>query len=80
MRPLQEARSASARQSVAFANFLASRDPAAPIKVQVEPHGSSAPLVAYPALVQGVTAGEWNKIARQNNRVNFRLLPDRSGP
>jgi CheY-like chemotaxis protein len=75
----EEARSVSARQSVAFANFLQSRDRAAPIRVLVEPHGSGAPLVPYPALAQGITAGEWNRIARQNNRVTFRIMPDRGG-
>jgi CheY-like chemotaxis protein len=75
----EEARSVSARQSVGFANFLQSRGRAAPIRVQVEPHGSGAPLVAYPALAQGITAGEWNRIARQNNRVTFRIIPDRGG-
>jgi CheY-like chemotaxis protein len=77
--PPEEARIASSKQSVAFANFLSSRELAAPIRVQLEPHGSSAPLVPYPAQVQGATAGEWNKIARQNNRVNVRIVPERAG-
>jgi CheY-like chemotaxis protein len=76
--PPEEARIASAKQSLAFANFLSSRASAAPIHVRVEPHGSSAPLIPYPAQSQGVTAGEWNKIARQNNRVNVRIVPERA--
>ena len=77
--PPEEARIASSKQSVAFANFLSSRESAAPIRVQVEPHGSSAPLVPYPTQAQGATAGEWNKIARQNNRVIVRIVPERTG-
>jgi hypothetical protein len=74
--PADEARAASARQSVEFANFLASRNAAANIRVEIEPHGNTSPQVAYPSL-QGVAAGEWNKIARQNNRVSIRIVPDR---
>jgi 2-keto-3-deoxy-galactonokinase len=38
-------------------------------------HGSAQPVVPYPALLAGLTAGEWNAVARQNNRVNITLLP-----
>jgi hypothetical protein len=34
------------------------------------------PLVAYPAQPQGLTAGDWNVVAAQNNRVTISLLPD----
>ncbi|MCE7896577.1 MAG: response regulator [Gammaproteobacteria bacterium PRO8] len=70
-----EARAASGRQSIAFANYLAGRaaDPA--LRIEVVPHGSAQPAVPYPALLAGLTAGEWNAVARQNNRVNITLLP-----
>lgn len=70
-----EARAASGRQSIAFANYLASRaaDPA--LRIEVVAHGSAQPVVPYPALLAGLTAGEWNAVARQNNRVNITLLP-----
>lgn len=71
----EEARTASARQSVAFANYLGSRaaDPA--LRIEVVAHGNAQPAVPYPALLAGLTAGEWNAVARQNNRVSITLLP-----
>jgi CheY-like chemotaxis protein len=74
--PMDEARSASARESVAFASFLTSRasDPA--IRIEIAPHGNTMPAVPYPPGPQGLTAGEWNQVARQNNRVTVTLLPD----
>lgn len=74
--PPEEARRASARESVAFANFLATRAGDGAVRIEVVPHGSTAPAVPYPAGPQGLTAGEWNALARQNNRVSVLLLPD----
>ncbi|TDJ46403.1 MAG: response regulator [Gammaproteobacteria bacterium] len=66
----------SAKQSVAFANYLAAieRDEAQDIRIHLNTHGNSNPLYAYPARSREHTAGEWNRIARQNNRVRVRLL------
>jgi hypothetical protein len=74
--PADEARAASARESVAFANFLATRagDPA--VRIEVVPHGNAQPAVPYPPGTQGLEAGEWNAVARQNNRVTVTLVPD----
>jgi CheY-like chemotaxis protein len=71
-----EARAVSARESVAFASFLTSRasDPA--IRIELAAHGNSMPAVPYPPSPQGLTAGEWNQVALQNNRVTVTLLPD----
>jgi hypothetical protein len=75
----EEARAQSARQSVAFANFLAARGEAASaVRIEVDARGNSSPLVPYPLPLAGSTAGEWNRVARQNNRVNVRLLLDGS--
>jgi len=38
------------------------------------------PAVPYPPDPQGLTAGEWNLVARQNNRVSVTLLADNSAP
>jgi CheY-like chemotaxis protein len=74
--PPDEARAASARQSVAFASYLGSRavDPA--LRIEVVAHGDTLPAVAYPSALEGVTAGDWNAVARQNNRVSISLLPE----
>jgi hypothetical protein len=37
----------------------------------------SAPRLAYP--VNAETAGDWNRVAAQNNRVEYTLLPDDAG-
>lgn len=71
-----EARARSARQSVAFANFLGTRSGDAAVRIEVQAHGNGAPLVPYPPDPLGLTAGEWNAIARQNNRVHVTLQPD----
>lgn len=74
--PADDARAASARESIAFASFLTSRAPYKAIRIEIAPHGNSSPAVPYPPTPQGLTAGEWNQVARQNNRVTIRLLPD----
>lgn len=78
--PASEARSESGRQSVAFANFLA--DPAinsGPVRIETEAFGNTEPRVPYPVLADDVTAGEWNRAARANQRVEIRLLADPAG-
>ena len=72
--PPDEARMESAQQSVAFANYLAElRVTGGPIRVELEPLGNSRPLVAYPLVTDGMTAGDWNLVARQNHRVEVKL-------
>ncbi len=72
-----DARTESARQSVAFANFVSllilARDP---VRVEIEPMGNGRPHRPYPALAAEPTAGEWNRVARQNQRVTVELVPD----
>lgn len=74
--PADEARTESGRQSVAFANYLAELGvTGGPIRVELEPLGNTRPLVAYPLVTDGMTAGEWNLVARQNHRVEVKLAP-----
>jgi hypothetical protein len=78
--PASEARTESSRQSVAFANYLA--DPAvngSAIRIETEAFGNTEPRIPYPALTDGITAGEWNRAARANQRVEIRLLADPAG-
>jgi CheY-like chemotaxis protein len=75
-----EARAESGRQSVAFANYLA--DPTVnggAIRIETDAFGNTEPLIPYPASTDGVTAGEWNRAARANQRVEVRLLADPAG-
>jgi CheY-like chemotaxis protein len=71
----EEARAESSRQSVAFANYLGELAVSGgPIYVEVEPVGNSRPLVAYPVATAELTAGEWNQVARRNQRVEVKLV------
>ena len=70
----EEARAESSRQSVAFANYLAELAVSGgPIRVEVEPFGNSRPLAAYPIVTADLTAAEWNRVARRNQRVEVKL-------
>jgi len=62
------------RQSPAFARFLALPH-AGPIQIAVVSYGISRPLVSYPDRASVQTAGDWNQIARLNQRVEIVLVP-----
>jgi CheY-like chemotaxis protein len=76
--PRVAAQEAAARQSVAFANYLAALEnqDLSPIRVTVDSFGNAQPRYTYPIVTQGTTAGDWNAIARRNNRVEIRLVPE----
>lgn len=71
--PPGEAQAASARQSIAFANYLASRAADPRLRVEVLGLGASRPAVPYPGVAFGLTAGEWNAVAGENNRIRISL-------
>lgn len=77
--PAADARVLSAAESVAFANFRAAHAAGSPIRIELAAHGNTLPKVPYPAGIPGVTAGEWNRIAALNQRVDVSLLPDPAG-
>jgi len=72
----EDALAQSAKQSVAFANYVAALDgnELSNIRIAVNPLGNSSPMLAYPQRSAEGTAGEWNRIAKQNNRVQVRLI------
>jgi CheY-like chemotaxis protein len=74
--PFEDAISPAQRQSVDFANFAATlrRRTGGAIVVDAVSAGRRNP-VEYPEQREGSTAGEWNAVAAQNNRVEFRLVP-----
>ena len=76
--PLQQLPSLGERQSIAFANFLATSPllSNSGISIDMVPHLYSRPRVNYPPRHQDVTAFEWNRIAAANNRVEVTLIPD----
>ena len=75
--PLDDSDSAVDRQAVGFANFLATSPlvNGSGIEVQVVAHNrtDSPRRYAFPASLQ--TAGEWNRIAELNNRIEYSLIP-----
>jgi hypothetical protein len=76
--PFDDGLSAAQRQSLPFANLVASlrQDRSQALRVEVE-HEGRKPTVPYPRGDQlaKMTAGDWNKIAAQNNRVEFAAQP-----
>lgn len=72
--PFDDNLTAAQRQSLGFANLLAGirqqSDPALTIEVT---NAGRQPWVAYPeaGAASKTSAGEWNRIAAQNNRVEF---------
>jgi CheY-like chemotaxis protein len=65
------------RQSIAFANFLATSPmlESGNISIEIVPFRYSQPLLEYPPQTSDVSAYEWNRIAAVNNRVDVRLEP-----
>jgi CheY-like chemotaxis protein len=63
--------SASQRESVAFANMIstARENATGKIDVQVSVGNPEEVIASYPAISDTLTAGEWNRAAAANNRV-----------
>jgi CheY-like chemotaxis protein len=74
--PPSRSASSGERQSIAFANFLASSPLVneTGIEVRVFAHDSRTSLRRHPFSPGIRTAGEWNRIAELNNRVEFTLI------
>lgn len=75
--PFDESLTAQQRQSVDFANLVASvrQRTSGAISVVIENAGSSRPAAPYPLRSESLTAGEWNRAAAFNNRVEFAADP-----
>jgi CheY-like chemotaxis protein len=71
--PFEESLSGQQRQSLAFANLIAGvrQRTAGAIAVAIENAGSTHPSMPYPSRAESLTAGEWNRAAAANNRVEF---------
>lgn len=75
--PFEESLSGQQRQSLAFANLIAGvrQRTGGTITVAIEDAGATRPTMPYPARVESLTAGEWNRAAAANNRVEFAAEP-----
>jgi CheY-like chemotaxis protein len=75
--PFDESLRGQQRQSLAFANLVAGvrQRTAGAISVVIENTGSSHAAAPYPQHNEALTAGEWNRAAASNNRVEFAADP-----
>jgi len=73
--PFDDSLAPAQRQSVDFANFVASlrKRTGGAVVVETVSAGRRSP-VEYPEQAEGSTAGAWNTVAAQNNRVEFRVV------
>jgi CheY-like chemotaxis protein len=71
--PYEESLAGQQRQSLPFANLVAGvrQRSGGAISVIIENVGSSRPASPYPPRTEALTAGEWNRVAASNNRVEF---------
>ena len=63
------------QQSVTFANFMNTvrEETGGMIEISIFSRGNNEPLVPYPTATPSITAGFWNEIAAQNNRVEISI-------
>ncbi len=75
--PFDESLTSQQRQSLAFANLVASvrQRTAGAITVVIDNTGAAHAAVPYPQRSDALTAGEWNRAAAANNRVDFVAEP-----
>jgi len=75
--PFEDSLSGQQRQSLSFANLVAGvrQRTAGAINVVTEYAASPHAAVAYPPHSDTLTAGEWNRAASANNRVEFSVEP-----
>jgi hypothetical protein len=75
--PFEESLTGQQRQSLAFANLVAGvrQRTAGAISVVFENATPPRPSVPYPPRNDSLTAGEWNRAAVANNRVEFAAEP-----
>jgi CheY-like chemotaxis protein len=64
------------RQTLAFANTIATATNDTGIRVVTTSAGSDLPAAEYPSMNGYLTAGEWNEAAAANQRVAVRLTAD----
>jgi CheY-like chemotaxis protein len=71
--PFEDSLSGQQRQSLAFANLIAGvrQRASGAISIDLESSASARDTIPYPVRTEGLTAGEWNRAAAANNRVEF---------
>jgi CheY-like chemotaxis protein len=69
--PAEDSATGQQRQSLAFANLVAGVRQRTGGAIGITIDSANKPAVPYPARSESLTAGEWNKAAVANNRVEF---------
>jgi CheY-like chemotaxis protein len=69
--PREDNGSASLRQSVAFANMIAiaRHNGSGKLNIQIDAGTADETVTPYPPISDSLTAGDWNRVALANNRV-----------
>jgi CheY-like chemotaxis protein len=62
---------AGERQSIAFANMISTARASAAYDIQVSAGEADEVLKPYPPVTAALTAGEWNRVAAANNRIEL---------
>jgi CheY-like chemotaxis protein len=75
--PREDNGSVSLRQSVAFANMIAiaRENSKGALDLQISAGTADETITPYPPISEGLTAGEWNRVAAANNRVEVHWEP-----
>jgi CheY-like chemotaxis protein len=75
--PFEESLSFQQRQSLGFANLVAGvrQRTSGAISIVIETAGAARAAVPYPQRNESLTAGDWNRVAASNNRVEFAADP-----
>jgi hypothetical protein len=64
------------RQTLGFANIVMDAQNATSIRVETASVGADEPAVPYPVVAANVTAGEWNRVAAANHRIDIRFAEE----
>jgi CheY-like chemotaxis protein len=66
------------RQTLGFASIVTAAQSGTAIRVETASSSTDDPIVAYPAVTESLTAGEWNAVAARNHRIDIRFVPETS--
>jgi hypothetical protein len=61
------------RQTLGFANIVSAAQSGTRIRVETASAGADEPALPYPAVAESVLAGEWNRVAALNHRIDIRF-------
>jgi CheY-like chemotaxis protein len=67
------------QQTLGFANIVSSAQSGTGIRVETASAGDGEPAVPYPDIADSVSAGEWNRVAMLNHRIDVRFAAEPGG-